>query len=143
MDDAPTIYTIPRYLTVRATRLRWAALAHALLVPIALWLPLLLGWRGGRAAVAGALVFLGCGAVLQLSPIGAPRTMRRRYRRVTGQAGLIAFAAFCVLAFAVVLDVRFSFLVLGTLALDAIVAAFLLVSAPVSLTPRPEDVPRP
>jgi hypothetical protein len=143
MDGAPTIFSIPKYLSVRAARLRRAALLHVLLVPLAIELPLLVGLRGARAIIVGALVFAGCGVLLQLAPLRAPRTLRRRYRRVTGQGGLIAAGAFCVLALAIFLDVRRSFIALGILALDAPVLAFLLVSLPVYLAPRAEDVPRP
>jgi hypothetical protein len=143
MDDGPTIFTIPRYLAIRAARLRWAARAHLLVVPIAVWLPLLVGLRGLHAAVIGALIVVGLGALLQIAPFDVPRTMRRRYRRVTGQAALIAFAAFCVLALAVATHTRLLFVALGTIVLDAPVAAFLLVSLPVYLAPHPEDVQRP
>lgn len=143
MNDGPTIFTIPHYLAIRAARLRVAARAHVLLVPLAIWAPLLARFRGLRAAVIGATIFFGFWALLQLAPIGAPRTMRRRYRRLTVQAGLIALAAFCLLALALFLHVRVAFIVLGTLVLDVPVAAFLFVSLPVYLAPHPEDVPRP
>lgn len=143
MNDGPTIFTIPHYLAIRAARLRIAARAHALLAPLAIWVPLLARFRGLRAAVIGAFIFFVFWAILQLAPIGAPRTMRRRYRRLTRQAGLIAFAAFCLLALALFLDVRLAFIALGTLALDVPVAAFLFVSLSVYLAPHPEDVPRP
>jgi len=143
MDDGPTIFTIPRYLAVRASRLRAAAHAHVLLVPIAIWLPLLLRFRGLRATAVGASTFVAFWTLLHVVSLGAPRTMRRRYRRLTTQAGLIALAAFCLLALALLLDVRLAFIALGTLALDVPVALFLLVSLPVYLVPHPEDVPRP
>ncbi|MDQ2785424.1 MAG: hypothetical protein M3Y58_10540 [Chloroflexota bacterium] len=143
MNDGPTIFTIPRYLAVRAARLRMAARAHALLAPLAIWAPLLARFRGLRAAVIGAAVFFGFWAILQLAPVGVPRTMRRRYRRLTGQAGLIALAAFGLLALALSLDVRLVFIALGAIVLDVPVAAFLFVSLPVYLAPHPEDVPRP
>jgi hypothetical protein len=143
MDSAPTIYTIPKYLSIRAARLRWAARGHLLLVPLAIWIPLLMGLRTVNAAAVGAVIFVGLGALLQLAPLGAPRTMRRRYRRLTGQAAAIALAAFCVLALAVVTDRRLVFVALGTVALDVPVAIFLLISLPVYLVPHPEDVQRP
>jgi hypothetical protein len=142
-DDGPTIFTIPRYLAVRAARLRAAARAHVLLAPLAIWLPLFARFYDLRAVVIGAVLFVSFGALLQIAPLGAPRTMRRRYRRLTAQADLIALAAFCLLALAVLLDVRLAFIALGTIALDAPVVAFLLVSLPVYLVPHPEDVPRP
>lgn len=143
MDDGPTIFTIPRYLAVRAARLRAAARAHVLLAPMAIWLPLFARFRGLQALVIGAVLFVGFWALLQVAPLGAPRTMRRRYRRVTAQASLLALAAFCLLALALLLNVRLTFIALGALALDAPVAVFLLVSLPVYLVPHPEDVPRP
>jgi len=143
MNDGPTIFTIPRYLAIRAARLRMAARAHVLLTPLAIWAPLLARFRGLRATVIGVSIFLGFWVILQLAPMGAPRTMRRRYRRLTGQAGLIALAAFCLLALSLLLDVRLAFIALGTFALDVPVAAFLFVSLPVYLAPHPEDVPRP
>jgi hypothetical protein len=143
MDDGPTIFTIPRYLAVRAARLRAAARAHMLLAPLAIWLPLFARFRGLRAVVIGAILFVAFGALLQIAPLGAPRTMRRRYRRLTAQADLIALAAFCLLALAVLLDVRRTFIALASLALDTPVVAFLLVSLPLYLAPHPEDVPRP
>lgn len=143
MDNGPTIFSIPRYLAARAARLRAAARTHVLLMPLAIWLPLLARFRDLRAVVVGAALFFGCWALLQLAPIGAPRTMRRRYRRLSGQAGLIALAAFCLLALALFLDVRLAFIALGTLMLDAPVAVLLFVSLPVYLVPHPEDVPRP
>ncbi|HEY8291606.1 MAG TPA: hypothetical protein VIG44_03920 [Thermomicrobiales bacterium] len=143
MDDGPTIFTIPRYLAVRAARLRAAARAHVLLTPLAIWLPLFARFRGLRAVVIGAILFVAFGALLQIAPLGAPRTMRRRYRRLTAQADLIALAAFCLLALAVLLDVRRTFIALASLALDTPVVAFLLVSLPLYLAPHPEDVPRP
>ncbi|MCA1668550.1 MAG: hypothetical protein LC793_14380 [Thermomicrobia bacterium] len=142
-DDGPTIFTIPRYLAARAARLRAAARAHLFLSPVAIWLPLLIRFRGLRAAVIGASLFFAFWAVLQVAGIGAPRTMRRRYRRVTGQTGMIALAGFCLLALALLLDVRLAFVALGTLMLDVPVAIFLLISLPVYLAPHPEDVPRP
>ncbi|GEM_PF-3612772 len=143
MDDGPTIFTVPRYLAVRASRLRAAARAHVLLAPLAIWLPLLARFRGLRAAIIGAFIFFSFWALLQIAPLDAPRTMRRRYRRLTTQAGLIALAAFCLLTFALLLDVRLAFVAVGTLALDAPIAVFLFVSLPVYLTPHPEDIPRP
>ena len=143
MDDGPTIFTIPHYLAVRAARLRTAARAHVLLAPLAIWLPLLARFRGLRAAIVGTSLFFGCWALLQLAPLDAPRTMRRRYRRVSSQAGLIALAAFCLIGLALVLHVRLTFVVLGTLALSLPAATFLFISLPVYLAPRPEDVPRP
>lgn len=143
MDDGPTIFTIPSYLTIRAARLRAAARAHALLAPLAIWLPLLARFRGLRAAIIGISLFFGCWAFLQLAPLDAPRTMRRRYRRVSGQAGLIALAAFCLLGLALFLHVRPAFVALGTLALSLPIAIFLFIGLPVYLAPRPEDVPRP
>lgn len=143
MDDAPTTYMIPKYLTLRAERLRWVARAHLLAMPVALWLPLLAGLRGVHAVVAAAPIFVALLVLPQLAPLGAPRTMRRRYRRLTGQADLIILGGFCLLALAIITDTRLSFVALGTLALDAPVAAFLLVSPPVYLVPHPEDVQRP
>ncbi|MDQ6906019.1 MAG: hypothetical protein M3176_04235 [Chloroflexota bacterium] len=143
MDDGPTIFTIPQYLAVRATRLRAAARAHVLLTPLAIWLPLLARFRGLRAAIVCAALFFGCWALLQLASLGAPRTMRRRYRRVSGQVGLIALAALCLLALALLLNVRLAFVALGTLALSMPVAVFLFISLPVYLSPHPEDVQRP
>lgn len=143
MDDGPTIFTIPRYLAARAARLRLAARAHLLLAPLAIWLPLLARFRGLRAAIIGAALFVGFWALLQFAPLGAPRTMRRRYRRLSAQAGLIALAAFCLLALALFLHVRLALIALGTLALDLPVAVFLFVSLSVYLAPHPEDVPRP
>jgi uncharacterized membrane protein len=72
-----------------------------------------------------------------------PRTMRRRYRRLTGQADLIVLAGFSLLALAIVADTRLSFIALGTVALAVPVAAFLLLSPSVYLIPHPEDVQRP
>ena len=143
MNDGPTIFIIPHYLAIRAARLRMAARAHVLLAPLAIWAPLLARFRGLRAAIIGASIFFGVWAILQLAPMGAPRTMRRRYRRLTGQAGLIALAAFCLLALALFLGVRLAFIALGTLVFDVPVAAFLFVSLPVYLAPHPEDIPRP
>jgi hypothetical protein len=143
MEDGPTIFSTPRYLAVRAARLRAAARMHALLTPLAIWLPLLARFRSLRAAVIGASLFFVCWALLQLAPLGAPRTLRRRYRRLSAQASLIALAAFCLLALALVLDVRLAFIAPGTIALDVPVAVFLFVSLPVYLVPHPEDVPRP
>ena len=143
MDDGPTIFTIPRYLAVRAARLRAAARAHVLLAPLAIWLPLYARFHGFRAVIIGAVLFVSFSALLQIAPVGAPRTMRRRYRRLTAQASLIALAAFSLLALAVLLDVRLAFIALGTLALDAPLIAFLLVSLPVYLVPHAGDVPRP
>ena len=143
MNDGPTIFTIPHYLAIRAARLRMAARAHVLLAPVAIWAPLLARFHGLRAAVIGASIFLGFWALLQLAPVSAPRTMRRRYRRLTGQTGLIALAAFCLLTLALFLDVRLAFIALGTFALDVPVATFLFVSLPVYLAPHPEDIPRP
>jgi hypothetical protein len=114
-----------------------------LLAPLAIWLPLFARFRGLRAVVIGAILFVAFGALLQIAPLGAPRTMRRRYRRLTAQADLIALAAFCLLALAVLLDVRRTFIALASLALDTPVVAFLLVSLPLYLAPHPEDVPRP
>ncbi|MHB8646530.1 MAG: hypothetical protein ACYDAR_12150 [Thermomicrobiales bacterium] len=143
MDDGPTIFTVPRYLAIRAARLRTAARAHGLLAPLAIWLPLSARFRGLRAAIIGAFIFFALWALLQLVPLGAPRTMRRRYRRLTAQVGLIALAGFCLLALALLLDVRLAFVALATVAFDVPVAAFLLVSLPVYLAPHPEDIPRP
>lgn len=143
MNDGPTIFTIPHYLAIRAARLRMAARAHVLLAPLAIWAPLLARFQGLRAAIIGAFIFFGLWAILQIAPMGAPRTMRRRYRRLTGQTGVIALAAFCLLALALFLDVRLAFIAIGTLVLDVPVAAFLFVSLPVYLTPHPEDIPRP
>lgn len=143
MDDAPTTYVIPKYLAVRAERLRWAAGAHVLAAPVALWIPLLAGLRGAHAAIVAAPILAGLLALPQLAPLGAPRTMRRRYRRLTSQADLIVLAGFCLLALAMLADVRLAFVALGTVALDVLVAVFLLVSSPVYLVPHPEDVQRP
>ncbi len=143
MDDGTTIFSTPRYLATRAARLRATARAHLLLAPLAIWLPLLARFRGLRAAVVGASIFFAFWALLQLAPLGAPRTMRRRYRRLSVQVGLIALAAFCLLALGLLLDVRLAFVALGTLALDAPVAVFLFISLPVYLVPHPEDIPRP
>ena len=143
MDDAPTTYIIPKYLAIRAGRLRWAARVHLLAMPVALWLPLLAGARGVRAVIAAAPILIIMLALPQLAPLGAPRTMRRRYRRLTGQADLIVLAAFALLALAIITDTRLSFVALGTLALAAPLAAFLLVSPSVYLIPHPEDVQRP
>lgn len=143
MDGAPTIYTIPKHLSLRAARLRWAARGHLLLTPLAIWVPLLIGLRSIDAAVVGAPIFVGFAALLQLAPLGAPRTMRRRYRRLTGQAAAIALAAFCVLALAVATDTRLALVALGTIALAVPVLVFLLISLPVYLVPRPEDIQRP
>ena len=143
MDDAPTTYIIPKYLAIRAGRLRWAARAHLLAMPLALWLPLLAGARGVHAVIAAVPILMILLALPQLAPLGAPRTMRRRYRRLTGQADLIALAGFALLALAIVTDTRLSFVALGTLALAAPIAAFLLVSPAVYLIPHPEDVQRP
>lgn len=143
MDDGPTIYTIPRYLTARAARLRRAALAYVLAMPLAIWAPLFTGLRGPRAIVVGAPIAVGLLALLQLAPLGAPRTMRRRYRRLTRQTSVIVLAAYCVVAAAVAIRVRPAFVALGTVALDVPVAAYLFVSLPVYLVSRPEDVSRP
>lgn len=143
MDDAPTTYVIPKYLTIRARRLRWVARAHLLAMPVALWLPLLVGARGLHAAIAAVPILVALLALPQLAPLGAPRTMRRRYRRLTGQADLIVFAGFSVLALAIATDTRLSFVALGTLALAVPVAAFLLFSPFVYLIPHPEDLQRP
>ncbi|MGI8856554.1 MAG: hypothetical protein ACR2JW_12445 [Thermomicrobiales bacterium] len=143
MDDAPTTYIIPKYLAVRAGRLRWAARAHLLAMPVALWLPLLAGARGGRAVIVAVPILLALLALPQLAPLGAPRTMRRRYRRLTGQADLIVLAGFSLLALAIIIDTRLAFVALGTIALAVPVAAFLLLSPSVYLIPHPEDVQRP
>lgn len=143
MDGAPTAYIIPKYLVTRATRLRRVARAHAFALPVALWLPLLAGARGVHAVVVAVPILAALLALPQLAPLGVPRTMRRRYRRLTGQADLIVLAGFCLLALAIATDTRLSFVTLGTLALDAPVVAFLLVSPPVYLVPHPEDVQRP
>lgn len=143
MDDAPTIYTIPKHLAVRAERLRWAASAHVLPAPVALWIPLLAGLRGVHAVIVVVPILISLLALPQLAPLGAPRTMRRRYRRLTGQADAIALTGFCVLALAILTGTRLTFVALGTIALDVPVAIFLLVSLPVYLVPHPEDVQRP
>jgi hypothetical protein len=143
MDGGPTIYTIPRYITHQSTRLRWAALAHALLAPVAIWLPVLVGARRWRAALVGLALFVGMAALLQLAPLAAPKTMRRRFRRLTGQVSLAAFAVYLVTALLLILHDGLLLLALATVALDALVLVYLVVSLPVSLTPRPEDVPRP
>ena len=143
MDDAPTTYSIPKYLAIRAGRLRWAARAHVLALPVALWLPLLGGLRGAHAVIAASLILCFLLMLAQFAPLGAPRTMRRRYRRLTGQADLITLAGFALLALAIVTGTRLSFVALGTLAVAAPIAAFLLVSPSVYLIPHPEDVQRP
>jgi hypothetical protein len=143
MDDAPTTYIIPKYLTVRARRLRWAARVHLLSMPLALWIPLIAGSRGVRAVIVSVPILVVLLALPQLAPLGAPRTMRRRYRRLTGQADLIILAGFCLLSLAIVTGTRLAFVALGTIALAVPVAAFLLLSPSVYLIPHPEDVQRP
>ena len=127
----------------KARRLRWVARAHVLALPVALWLPLLVGSRGARAVIAAALLLSFLLMLAQFVPLGAPRTMRRRYRRLTGQADLIALAGFALLALAIVTGTRLSFVALGTIAVAAPIAALLLVSPSVYLIPHPEDVQRP
>jgi nitrate reductase gamma subunit len=143
MDDAPTTYIIPKYLTARARRLRWAARTHLFAMPLALWLPLLVGLRGVHAVSVAAPILAVLLALPQLAPLGAPRTMRRRYRRLTGQADLIVLAGFSLLALAIAAGTRLSIVALGTLGLAVPVAAFLLLSPSVYLIPHPEDVQRP
>ncbi len=143
MDGGPTIYTIPPYIAQQSARLRWAAWAHVLLAPVAIWLPVLVGARRWRTALIGLMLFLGMAALLQLAPLAAPKTMRRRFRRLTGQVGLAAFAVFLLLALLLILRDGLRLLALATVVLDGLVLVYLLISLPVSLTPRPEDVPRP
>jgi hypothetical protein len=143
MDGGPTIYTTPRYITQQSARLRWAAWAHALLAPVAIWLPILVGVRRGRAALIGLALFVVMAALLQLVPLAAPRTMRRRFRRLTGQVSLAAFVVFLLLALLSIVHDGLRLLALATVALDALVVVYLLVSLPVTLAPHPEDIPRP
>jgi hypothetical protein len=143
MDGGPTIYTTPRYIAHQSARLRWAAFVHALLAPVAIWVPILLGLRGGRAALLGLVLFVGMAALLQLVPLAAPRTMRRRFRRLTGQVSLAAFAVFLLLALLLIVHEGLLLLALATVILDALVVVYLIVSLSVSLAPRPEDIPRP
>jgi hypothetical protein len=143
MDGGPTIYTIPGYIAQQSARLRWAACAYAVIAPVAFWLPVLFGARGTRAAILGLALFTGMALLLQLAPLAAPKTMRRRFRRLTGQVALAALAVYVALTLLRLFRDGPLGLVLATVALDAVVAIYLIISLPVSLTPRPEDVPRP
>ncbi len=143
MDDGPTIYTIPRYLIRQAARLRRAALVYAFLTPVAIWLPVAMGLRGARAVVVGGSDAVVAGALLQLAPLAVPRTLRRRYRRLTGQAALLAAVAFAALALLLILRDGLLLVALATAATTGALLAFLIVSLPVYLAPHPEDVQRP
>lgn len=143
MDDGPTIYTIPRYLTQQAARLRRAAFLYVFIVPVAIWLPVGVGLHGVRAVVVGGVGAAIAGALLQLAPRAAPHTLRRRYRRLTGQAALIAAAAFAALALLRILRDGLLLVALGTIAMSGALLAFLLISLPIYLVPHPEDVQRP
>ncbi len=142
MSEAPTVYVIPKHLAVRATRLRRVALAHVLIMPVAIWVSIALGFRGVRAAIVSMAIAVGLLLLPQFAALGAPRTMQRRFHRLTRQAALLVVLAVALLAAALAIHVRLAFIALGTLALDVPVAAYLLVSLPVYLIPHPEDVSR-
>ena len=143
MDGGPTIYTIPRYIAHQSARLRWAVLAYALLAPLTIWVPVLFGFRKGQAVLLGFALFIGVTALLQLAPFAAPRTMRRRFRRLTGQVSLVALVVYVLIALLFIVHRGLLLPGLATVALDALLLIYLIVSLPVSLSPRPEDVPRP
>lgn len=143
MDNGPTIYTIPRYLTQQATRLRRAALGYALLVPVAIWLPIGAGLHGVRSVIVGGIIAAVAGALLQLAPLTAPRTLRRRYRRLTGQAAIIAACSFAALSLLLILRDGLLLIALATAMMTGVLLVFLVVSLPMYLVPHPEDVQRP
>lgn len=142
MESGPTVFTIPKHLLTRSRGLRWAALAHALIEPVAIWIPVLLGVRGSRVAIVGVPLLLALWAALQLPALGVPRTMRRRYRRITGLAGLAAGGIFAFQVVNMVLFGRLSWLVLGTLLCNVPFAFLLYATAPVYVAPRHEDTSR-
>lgn len=90
----------------------------------------------------GVPILLGLYALLQLPALGTPRTMQRRYRRITGQAGIVVAGIFASQAVVMVLFGRLTWLVFGTLLFAAPLLFLLLVSAPVYVAPRQEDVSR-
>ncbi len=142
MEPGPTVFMIPRHLENRSRHLRWAVLAHALLEPAAIWTPVLAGARGRWIVLIGVPILLGLYALLQAPALGAPRTMRRRYRRITGQAGIAVAGIFAFQAVIMVLFGRLTWLVFGTLLFAVPLLFLLLVSAPVYVAPRQEDVSR-
>ena len=142
MESGPTVFTIPKHLLIRSRQLQWAALAHALIAPVAIWVPVLLGVRGSRIAVIGVPLLLALWAALQLPALRIPRTMRRRYRRITGLAGLGAGGIFAFQAVNMVLFGRLPWLVFGTLVFNLPFAFLLYVTAPVYVAPRQEDTSR-
>lgn len=142
MEFGPTVFAIPKHLQSRSRGLRWAALAHALIEPIAIWIPVLLDVRGSRIFLIGVPILLALWAALQLPALGIPRTMRRRYRRITGLAGLAAGGIFAFQAANMVLFGRLPWLVFGTLLFNLPFAFLLYVTAPVYVAPRQEDTSR-
>lgn len=142
MESGSSVFTIPKHLRTRSRGLRWAALAHALIEPIAIWIPVLLGIRGSRIALVGIPILLALWAALQLPALGVPRTLRRRYRRITGLAGLAAVGIFAFQAANMVFFGRLPWLVFGTFLFNLPFLFLLYVSAPVYVAPRQEDVPR-
>jgi len=135
MESGPTVFTIPKHLEDRARHLRWAVLAHAVIEPVSIWLPVLTGARGRWVVIFGT-------PLLQLPALGTPRTLRRRYRRITRQAGLAVMGIFAFQAANMVLFGRLSWLIFGTLIFNLPLLFLLLVSVPVYVAPRPEDVSR-
>lgn len=142
MEPGPTVFMIPRHLEDQSRHLRRAVLAHALLEPIAIWVPVLAGARGRWVVFIGAPIVLGLLALMQVPVLGAPRTMRRRYRRITGQVGLAVMGIFAFQAANMALFGRLAWLVFGTLLFNVPLLFLLLVSAPVYVAPRQEDVAR-
>jgi len=142
MESGPTVFTIPKHLEDRARHLRWAVLAHAVIEPVSIWLPVLMGARGRWVVIFGTPLVIGLLALLQLPALGTPRTLRRRYRRITRQAGLAVMGIFAFQAANMVLFGRLSWLILGTLVFNLPLLFLLLVSVPVYVAPRPEDVSR-
>lgn len=142
MESGPTVFAIPKHLEDRARHLRWAVLAHAVIEPVSIWLPVLIGARGRWVIIFGTPLVIGLLALLQLPALGTPRTLRRRYRRITRQAGLAVMGIFAFQAASMVLFGRLSWLIFGTLVFNLPLLFLLLVSVPVYVAPRPEDVSR-
>lgn len=142
MEPGRTVFAIPKHLEERARHLRWAVLAHAVVEPIAIWLPVLAGARGRWLVIIGTPLVIGFLALLQLPALGTPRTLGRRYRRITRQAGLAVLGIFAFQAANMVLFGRLPWLVIGTLMFNLPLLFLLLVSVPVYVAPRQEDVSR-
>ncbi len=142
MEDPSPVFTIPRHLQMQAARLRRFALAHVLLEPVAIWVPVLIGVRGTRVGFVGVPLMVALWLLLQIPALRVPRTMRRRYRRMTGQAGLAAGGIFAVQALALAAFGKLTWLVFGTAFFNLPVLFLLWVSLPVYLVARPEDTSR-